>query len=505
MAYPSLYEINTRVVTNELAAQIGRPATFDDVPDSMLDSIAARGFDWVWLLGVWQTGDAARKISRSNPDLRAGFTRDLPDLRESDIVGSPFAVQAWDVHGDFGGDGALARLRARLQQRAIKLMLDFVPNHVAPDHVWTDTHPEYFVHGSAQDIGSEPQNYVRVNTLQGPQIIACGRDPFFDGWPDTLQLNYRHGGFREAELQVLARIAERCDGVRCDMAMLLQPDVFARTWGDRARPVDGSPPEDDPFWPRAIAAIRKRHPSFVFLAEVYWQLEWELQQAGFDFTYDKRLYDRLHAGAAGPVRDHLRADMGFQERSARFLENHDEARAAATFDEQRHKAAAVITYLSPGMRFFHEGQLEGRRVRASVHLRRRASEPVDAAIRGLYAALLAIVERPEAREGRWQLRDCRQAWDGNPTHDQFIAMTWEAPPRRLLVVANYGPSQAQCYVTLDLPDRAAPHVALIDLLGGIRYERAAARLVSDGLYLDMPAWGVHVFDVVSDGAPAAAR
>src|SRR6185503_4546197 len=121
--------------------------------------------------------------------------------------------------------------------RQMKLMLDFVPNHVAPDHPWVAIHPEYFVQGSEQDLASEPQNYVRLQTSLGPKILAHGRDPYFDGWPDTLQLNYRHAGFREAQLQVLGRIADRCDGVRCDMAMLLQPEVFARTWGERAQPL----------------------------------------------------------------------------------------------------------------------------------------------------------------------------------------------------------------------------------------------------------------------------
>ena len=97
----------------------------------------------------------------------------------------------------------------------------------------------------------------------------------------------------------LGRIADRADGARCDMAMLLEPEVFARTWGERARPRDGTPPVDRPFWPDAIARIRQRHPQFLFVAEVYWDLEWALQEEGFDFTYDKRLYDRLRAGRPG--------------------------------------------------------------------------------------------------------------------------------------------------------------------------------------------------------------
>jgi hypothetical protein len=495
MRHPSLYQVNTRILLQELGASLGRRATFDDIPDSWLEEVAARRFDWVWFLGVWQTGAAARQVSRSNPKLRAGFAAELPDLRDEDIVGSPFAVDAWQVHQDFGGDAALARMRNRLARRGIQLLLDFVPNHVAPDHPWVQSHPEYFVPGTDQDLEREPQNYTRVQTGRGPAILAYGRDPYFDGWPDTLQLNYRHAGLREAQICELTRISERCDGVRCDMAMLVQPEVFQRTWGARAQPRDGSPARDTPFWPEAIATVRRRRPEFLFVAEVYWDLEWELQQAGFDYTYDKRLYDRLHARAATPLRDHLRATREFQQRSLRFLENHDEPRAAAAFDEPVHRAAAAIAFFVPGLRFFHEGQLEGRRVHASMHLGRRPPEPLVGSIRAFYDRVLDVLRRPETHDGRWQLCDCRPAWQGNPTHEQFIAMTWDLGDRRLLVVSNYGPSQGQCYVTPNLPGLPGRRQRLTDLLGDVRYDREGDALAGQGLYLDMPGWGCHAFQI----------
>src|SRR5262249_1961402 len=153
------------------------------------------------------------------------------------------------------------------------------------------------------------------------------------------------------------------------------------------------------FWPEAIALVRDESPHFLFLAEVYWDLEWTLQQQGFDYTYDKRLYDRLHLRDAGPVRDHLRADPAFQGKSARFLETHDEPRAASAFPWHVHQAAAVITFLVPGLRFFHEGQLEGRRIKSSLHLCRRPVEPVDAAVQPFYLRLLDCLKRPEVRQG----------------------------------------------------------------------------------------------------------
>src|SRR5678815_869447 len=134
--YPSLYQINTRVWLTELTRHLGRPATLDDLPDSELDQFVSLGFDWIWLLSVWQTGMAAQRVSRSNPEWRKEFQETLPDLREEDIAGSGFAINGYTVHTGIGGDAALARLRERLQQRGLRLLLDFVPNHMAPDHPW---------------------------------------------------------------------------------------------------------------------------------------------------------------------------------------------------------------------------------------------------------------------------------------------------------------------------------------------------------------------------------
>src|SRR5512136_598860 len=376
--YPALYQINTRVWLTELSRHLHRPATLDDIPDAELDRLAERGFDWIWFLSVWQTGAVAQRISRENREWRREFEETLPDLREEDIPGSGFAIQNYTVHRDLGGDAALARLRQQLQKRGLKLMLDFVPNHMAPDHPWVEDHPEYFIRAGEAELAREPKNYTRVKRKGGDLILAHGRDPYFPGWPDTLQLDYGNPATQEAMIRELTRIARQCDGVRCDMAMLVLPEVFQRTWGI---------PSAD-FWPRAAAAVREEHPGFLFLAEVYWDLEWTLQQQGFDYTYDKRLYDRLRDGHVRPVREHLMAGLDFQDKLARFLENHDEPRAAATFPPEIHRPAAIVTFLTPGLRFFHQGQFEGRKIRIPVHLGRGPAEPTDADIDMFYRALL---------------------------------------------------------------------------------------------------------------------
>ena len=410
----SLYQINTRVSLSDLSRELQRAATLDDFPDSELDRIADTGFDWVWFLGVWQTGPAGRKLSLERPEWRREFRELLSDFRDEDVSGSCFSIQSYSTHADFGGDLALGRLRQRIHDRGMRLLLDFVPNHTAPDHAWVQQHPEFYVHGTDELLSRDPQNYTRVTLPTGPAVFAYGRDPYFAGWPDTLQLNYAEPALREVMTEQLEQLANLCDGVRCDMAMLVLPDVFERTWGLRS----------EPFWPEAIGRTRARHEGFLFMAEVYWDLEWTLQQQGFDYTYDKRLYDRLRDRHARPVRDHFRADRAFQERSARFLENHDEPRAAATFAPDAHRAAAILTFMCPGLRFVHQGQREGFKKRIPVHLARGPVEPVDFEVEHFYDRLLGCLRRPELRASEWQLLECAPAWDGNWTWDCFICFMW---------------------------------------------------------------------------------
>jgi glycosidase len=493
--HPSLYQLNTRILLREVGDTLGRPATLDDVPDALLDRVAADGFDWVWFLGVWQTGAQSRTVSLANTAMRAELLRLLPDLKDEDVSGSPFAIRNYVPHEDFGGREALARLRERLARRGLKLLLDFVPNHMALDHPWRFARPEFFVLGSEEDLTRQPQNYIKLLSRTGPTVFAHGRDPYFDGWPDVLQLNYRHAGLRVAMRDTLLQISEMCDGVRCDMAMLVMPHVFAQTWGARAWPADGSDPEDTPFWPEAIQGVHAARPHFVFMAEVYWDLEWELQQQGFDYTYDKRLYDRLHARQAEAVRLHLCADLEFQRKSVRFLENHDEPRAASVFPWDVHRAASVVTFLVPGLRFFHEGQFEGRQVHVSMHLGRRPGEPADPAVARHYRALLEVLKRPETRDGTWSLRDCRPAYGDNSSWNNFIAFTWEGDAGRLLVVVNYADLEGQCTVNLGLPGLEGKSVRLQDLLGGPSFDRDGSELAVNGLHVVLPRWGYHVFEV----------
>ena len=390
-----------------------------------------------------------------------------------------------------GATAALARLRERLRKRGLKLMLDFVPNHMGLDHPWIEDRPEYFIQGTEHDLASSPQNYTRVKRQGGDLILAYGRDPYFSGWPDTLQLNYANPVTQEAMIGELLKIAAQCDGVRCDMAMLVLPDVFERTWGQRA-PL---------FWPKAIQRVREHVPGFLFMAEVYWDMEWTLQQQGFDYAYDKRLYDRLRDHHARPVREHFHAGLDYQNKLARFLENHDEPRAASTFPPGIHEAAAVITFLSPGLRFFHQGQFEGRMKRISPHLVPRPQRTCRTSHWcSSYDRLLTVLRQPVVRDGQWQLLECAPAWQGNWTNDCFVAFAWQGKDgERLLVAVNYANHQSQCHVRLPFTDLGDDQWRLQDQIETAAHDWNGTDLQTRGLFLDEPPWKASVFSLTKHG------
>ncbi|CCE23378.1 alpha-amylase family glycosyl hydrolase [Methylotuvimicrobium alcaliphilum] len=478
--YPSLYQINTRVRHRRFCLDRGGAAGIDDWPDSEWQGIAEQGFDWLWLLGVWQTGQAGAQVSRSHEPWQQGFQASLADLSEDDICGSCFAVTSYRTAEYLGGDKALAGVRKKLNEQGLKLMLDFVPNHTALDHPWVREHPEFYIQGSNEDLERELQNYIELESKQGKQVFAYGRDPYFDGWPDTLQLDYSNPKVQESMIAELLAVAERCDGVRCDMAMLILPEVFDRTWGKSI----------EPFWPKAIAAVRERFPDFVLLAEVYWDLEWTLQQQGFDFTYDKRLYDRLRDRVARPVREHLVAGLDFQSKLARFLENHDEPRAAHTFPPEVHEAAAIVTFLSPGLRFFHDGQLTGNSVHIPIHLCRGPEETADQRLSEFYSGLLQTLQRPVFRSGEWALADCRPAEDGNESWRNFIGYRWRSVDETVWVAVNYAAQPGQCRLEgAQIPKNENNTQVLLSS----QPQKPGVEMNEEGIRFDFPAWGYRVF------------
>lgn len=487
MNHPLVYEINLRCWLRELSKEQGSKVMLGNVPASEFEKWQRLGFTHVWLMGLWVTGPRSRACSRNLPGLRKACREVMPDFSVVDILGSPFAVAGYEVARSLGGETGLKKFRERLAERGLKLILDFIPNHTGLDHAWLKDKPELFV--QSQQAAKET---FRQETAAGSRWIAHGKDPSFPAWIDTAQLDYRNPATRAAMIGQLQALTALCDGVRCDMAMLVMNEVFAATWSRFPSP--WAMPETE-FWPEAIRAIRQTRPEFLFFAEAYWDLEARLQEQGFDYTYDKRLYDYLISRNYPEVRRHLFAvSPEFLRASAHFLENHDERRVAAQLCRCEHQVAALAMLGVPGLRLLHDGQLTGARHQISVHAGRRPEERPDPEITGWYEHVLTVLAHSAVGRGQSQIIRTHPAWGNNPTWQDFVIIQWQGQEAGFdLVVVNLAAHRSQCYASLNATGLAEHNWKMQDLLGHEVYERRGDDLQIQGLYMDVPGHATQLF------------
>lgn len=435
---PHILEIHTRAWLKRLEAKYGQKFTLDNIPERFFETAKSMGFDAVWLMGVWKQSPKACEIARSSQDLQNQVRAIKPDFSPQDIVASPYAVYAYEVDDSLGGQAALEIFRGKLKARGISLLLDFVGNHMALDCPMVEEDPDLFINTGTAEPAHHKDWFFKT---QKGIFIAHGRDPYFAPWTDTAQLNYFNPKTREFMLNNLRRVAQLCDGVRCDMTMLALNKVHRDIWWEFI----GSTLPKEEFWSEALNAIREEHPEFTFIAEVYWGLEWEIQELGFDYTYDKILYDRLRFSSPQDIRGHLGAEHLYQMRSMRFTSNHDEEESLKAFGREKSLAASAIIATLPGARLFQFFQLLGRPARMPIQYIQDWFEK-DEDVFAYYRKLLNIASAPAFHGGQWNLCDVRPEGDGSCGN--ILSWQWKQMNTGKFIVINYSNAPAKCRIPL---------------------------------------------------------
>ncbi|MCI0709682.1 MAG: alpha-amylase [Chloroflexi bacterium] len=483
---PHIYQINTWTWLHALRQKYDDHITLGSIPQSEMDPLITMPIDAVWLMGIWERSPAGVKIAAEHPGLQNEYRHALDDFDHEDVVGSPYSIRNYNIDPNLGNRQELVAFRAQLADYGIGLILDYVPNHVATDHPWTIEHPEYLIQGTDEEAIRRPHDFFAANGT----VFAYGRDPYFPAWTDTAQVNAFHMDLRQAVIDLLTDIASLCDGIRCDMAMLMVTRIFKQTWGNRSGEL---PPTE--FWEDVIPAVHASNPEFLFIAEVYWNMESELLQQGFDYCYNKGLYDKLEGGTADEVRDMVNRDLDYQGGLIHFIENHDEQRAVSAFGFNRAWVSALTIATLPGAKLWHEGQFVGHHIKLPVQLGRRPVEPDDEYLFEFYQLLLSDVQNDIYREGEWQVCPVRPAWHDNASYQSIYAYFWQCEDDYRLIVVNFSENSAQGSVMLTLPQEEQWQFR--DILGNKLFERDGQETAHNGLFVDLNGWSGHLFRVIA--------
>ncbi len=467
----------------------GKRPSLDHIPDSELDRWCELPITHVWGMGAWQRSPKGRTVSIEHAGLRADYSAALPDWTEEDVTGSPYAVFGYEPSDRLGSLRAFIRFRQRLSERGIGLILDFIPNHFAIDHPWVASHSERFVmRADVSPDATPPPGWFSAKTRQGTRWFAHGRDPYFPAWTDTAQLDYRKPETRKAMVGELLKISDLCDGVRCDMAMLVLNNIFRKTWGNE----NPSPHE---YWVEAIDAVRAIKPSFLFLAECYWGTENHLLELGFDLVYDKDFSTRAIELKINDLRSTLSERRTWGQRYVRFLENHDEKRIAAQVPPERLPVLTGLLWLQPGHILWHEGEEYGAKIKMPVQLDRRpVEEQVPSIVNCLERNKKMLNDFPFAY-GSAQLVAVNPTGVDDTTFSALIPILWTAGNRRLLWIGNLSSQPACARIPLHLIGMAGRKVSLYDYVAETEFLRDGDELLGLGLFVMLPPNGMHWFEV----------
>lgn len=474
-----IYQLNTRIFCIENGVRVlGAPENFFGSPEVFAS-------DAIWLMGVWSPSQKSIQICSEHEGLNHEFRKTLSDLETKDIIGSPYAIFKYEPNPLIAEHFLeLKQFKYKLNSIGKKLILDFVPNHMAVDSPLIDKYPDLFLYKKEENAEVCKNSFLHKNG----RIYFYGRDPYYDGWTDTVQWDFSHPDTIKLHKKILSNISEVCDGVRCDMAMLPLEDVFEKTHGIRALP----------YWKELIDSVKERYPNFLFIAEVYWNREYDLQQLGFDYTYDKTLYDRLKSREAEGIRLHLEATEEYQNHSLRFIENHDEERAVSTFKSWANSCFALLCFL-PGSVLYHQGQRQGKQIKIPVQLARGPKEEINLESENFYDRAFYRIQKRKNKNLQLETFELKAYMDDYSLKNCIVRSVLNLDDN-LVEILIFNTYPHQVIGALHLPEQIREKVLqykqdeiiLKDVLTGETYSREK-EMIERGMFIKLESGQAHWF------------
>lgn len=497
MNHRLVYQIDIREFIYRLNQLKNRQHSLKHLPNDFFEELKNLGVEFFWPVGIYEPSQLSREISCSMKELHKKYYDSLPDWKEDDVIGSPYAITQYKISSKFGGEEAYKKFRAKLKNKFnLKIILDFVPNHFAIDSPVTQKHPEFFIQAPANNEKINQNEFISL-TIKGKEyLIAHGKEPYSPVWKDTLQLDYRSKNVQDFMIKELLKLSEKCDGVRCDMSMLLLSDIFYNNWKDYPLPEDYIPAAKE-FWYEAIKKVKRENPEFVFIGEVYWSRENDLLELGFDYVYEKKLYDMLIDNRVDIINEYIKKVFSYQRKRLLFIENHDEQRSAYIFPIEKLKAVATLIYTLPSMKLIHDGQLEGKKFHHAIQLKRLHKEDTNAELKNFYNRLFDSIKKSSIINGYFKFLQPLPAWEGNPAYYNFVTFFYEDENlKKDLVVINLSPYQSQCRVKIESYDLIGKNFLIKDRLSDEEYIRNGDEMFNKGLYLDLKPYQSQIFEFI---------
>ncbi len=534
-------------LSKQYSRHIGR---LDEIPDEALATLAQRGLNSLWLIGVWERSRASRTIK-----LLCG---------NRDAVASAYSLFDYTIADDLGGEPAYINLRDRAYRHGVRLASDMVPNHMGIDSPWVIEHPEWFIsrpdppypaysfngpdlsHDGRVEIKIEDHYYSqsdaavvfrrRDRSSGETRYIYHGNDGTSFPWNDTAQLDYLNPAVREQVIQTIIHVARLFPVIRFDAAMTLAKRHFHRLWfpgpgtsgaipsraeyGMNQAEFDRCMPHE--FWREVVDRVAAEVPGTLLLAEAFWLMEgYFVRTLGMHRVYNSAfmnmMRDEDNAKYRSVIKNTLEFDPDIMKRYVNFMSNPDERTAVDQFGTgDKYFGVAVMMSTLPGLPMFGHGQIEGFTEKYGMEYRwPRYDESPD----------LWLVERHEreiapllkrrwlfAESSNFLLYDFFQA-NGAVDENVFAYSNRNGSERALVVYNNrYGTAhgtidysaayadkgsgglrQQRLREGLDLSGDSAVVFAWRDSLTGLEYLRRAGDLLDRGLTLDLHAYQCHVF------------